>query len=207
MLIQSAPAITPGFRYVQYEKETLFADFSVPDSLPAQLIGYIEKGVPVSFEYEIELWEYRTGWFDKLLGKANTLLKVRFDPWEKVYSVIRTSGDLSVEHILNGQRETLDLLKSSGRLSFPVNDSSGLFYLVGSVKIKTMTFSNYREVESWLKGEISEAGKPELDKAPSAIGEFVFDMALKVSGLKDISREIKTERFRINSLPLYPGQK
>jgi hypothetical protein len=114
---------------------------------------------------------------------------------------VESRGDLVIENTLQSERETLDLLSSSGIDTMAVDDTSGVFYLVGRLTIKTMSFSNYKEVESWLKGGISNAKKPEFQDAPSKISEFVFNMALRVSGLKDISREIRSPSFKLGDLP------
>ena len=60
-----------------------------------------------------------------------------------------------------------------------------------------MSLSNLKEVESWLKGEISGAKKPDIKDAPDKLGEFLFNTALKISGLKNISEEIRTPFFKI----------
>jgi hypothetical protein len=195
-------AVEPVFKYISHDSVAIETRFEIADSLPSELIGFINKGVPVLFEYRLELWRDRSGWFDKLLDAAETSLKVRFDPWEKEYSVIQNSGNLVIENTLRSQREALELLTSIGPETLAIDDTSGIFYLVGRLNIKTMSFSNYKEVESWLKGGVSDAKKPDLDEAPSKLGEFVFDMALRISGLRNISREVKSPRFKLNDLPL-----
>lgn len=205
--IAATEASQPAFRYIKYENGMILTSFAIQDSLPQELITYLNKGVPISFEYEVELWKVRQGWFDKLLDKAAISFQVRYDPWEKQYSVLQTSGDLTIENTLKGERETIDLVSSSGRNSFALSDTGGIYYLVGRLAIKTMTFSNFKEVESWLKGGISGAKKPDLQEAPDKFGEFVFDLALKISGLKNISDEVKSQEFEISQLPLiYPSK-
>jgi hypothetical protein len=198
----TAEAAQPAFRYIKYENGTILTSFAIQDSLPQELITYLNKGVPISFDYEVELWKVRQGWFDKLLDKTAISFQVRYDPWEKQYSVLQTLRDLTIENTLKGERETIDLVNSSGRISFAISDTAGLYYIVGRLAIKTMSFSNFKEVESWLKGGISGAKKPDLQEAPDKFGEFVFDLALKISGLKNISDEVKSQEFMISQLPL-----
>ena len=202
ILTSAAGAAQPAFRYIKYENAKILTSFAIQDSLPQELMAYLNKGVPISFEYEIELWKVRQGWFDKLFDKAAISFQVRYDPWEKQYSVLQTSKNLTIENTLKGERETIDLVSSSGHNSFALNDTSGIYYLVGRLAIKTMTFSNFKEVESWLKGGISGAKKPDIQEAPDKFGEFVFDLALKISGLKNISDEVKSQEFKVNQLPM-----
>ena len=197
-----AKAKDSGFRYIKCQDDSILTCYALQDSLPSELITYLNKGVPISFDYNIELWRERSGWFDKQVDKIAVSYRVRYDPWEKEYLVVQTDGNLTIDNTLKGQRETIDLVKSSGVNSLSFDDSSGIYYLVGNLTIKTMSFSNYREVEAWLRGDISDAKRPDLQEAPSKFGEFIFDMALKISGLKNISQDSKTQKFKISQLPL-----
>jgi hypothetical protein len=162
----------------------------------------MNKGVPILLEYKLGLWKERAGWFDRLLDDSQISYKVRYDPWEKQFSVVQIGAEVVIENILNSEREVLDLLKSSGQISLELDDTTGIYYIAGNLSIKTMSFSNYREVESWLKGELSDVSRPRLQDAPDRVSEFLFDMALKITGLKNISREFRSERFEIKDLPL-----
>ncbi len=198
LLSSFSQAQTPEVRYVKIESGELMARIVVVDSLPAELVTHIDKGVPVQFQYEIGLWRERAGWFDEPCGLVDIIYKVRYDPWEKEYSVVLVSRDLVVENNLRSRRETLDLVRTTGPVSFGAQDTAGIFYLAGELTIKTMSFSNFKEVESWLKGGVSNIEKPRIKDAPDKLGEFVFDLALKVSGFKNISRAIHGPRFRLS---------
>ncbi len=190
------------FRYLKFNEGSVLTDLAIVDSLPARLIEFINKGVPAAFEYRLELWKTRRGWFDRHIANRELTYRVRYDTWEKKYTVTQIKSDLTIEHILSNNREVFDLVTTTSRVSIPLNDTSGTFYLVGKLTIKTMTLSNFKEVESWLKGEISGAKKPDLKSAPDDFGEFLFNTALRITGLQNISNEIKTENFRIGDLPL-----
>ncbi len=194
-------AIEPSFKYIKSDSTAICTRFDITDSLPSDLIGYINKGVPIHFEYRLELWRERSGWFDKLIDATDISIKVRYDTWEKRYSVVQSTPDLIIENSLESEREALELLTTTGPDTLFLDDPTGVFYLVGRLSIKTMSFSNYKEVEAWLKGGVSNAEKPELEEAPSKIGEFVFNVAMRVSGLKNISREIRSPSFMLRELP------
>ena len=190
-------ALDLKFSSIEFNDGEIGAKLLVSDSLPAELIKYIKKGVPISFEYKMELWESRSGWLDKHVENNGVTYKLRYDTWEKEYTILTEQSDMIIENHLEKDREATDLVKSSGLLKMKLKDTTGQFYITGKITIKTMSLSNLMEVESWLKGEISGAKKPDIKDAPDKFGEFLFDTALKISGLKNISEEIRTPFFKI----------
>lgn len=184
---------------IRFEGGKISAKLLVSDSLPSELMGYIKKGVPISFEYKMELWESRAGWLDKHLDNDEVIHNIRYDTWENEYTIHSWRSDLTIESHLDEDREATDLVKSSGRLKMTPKDTVGKFYITGKLTIKTMSLSNLKEVESWLKGEISGAKKPDIKDAPDKFGEFLFNTALKISGLKNVSEEIRSPFFVIEN--------
>jgi hypothetical protein len=184
---------------IKFENDAVTAEISINDSLPSNLTAYMKKGVPISFDYKLELWRSRAGWLDKLVDNVGTVYRLRYDTWDKEYTIISEQSRLTVEYILEEVREASDLVKSSGRLRMSIDDESGDYYIVGKLAIKTMSLSNLKEVESWLKGEISGAKKPKIRDTPDKFSEFLFNTALKVSGLKNISEEARSPFFKIKN--------
>jgi len=200
-----AAALEIWFEHIEALSDSVGAELAIVDSLPDKIVRYIDKGMPVGIEYRIELWRVRAGWFDSRTAFVNISYRVRYDTWSREFSVFKLEPDVAVEYTLSGRRETFDLILSSDRISLPLDDSSDTYYLVGKLAVKVMTLSNFKEVESWLKGEISEAEKPNIREAPDKLGEFFFNTALKVTGLENASRDIKTDIFRLKDLPMEIG--
>ena len=184
---------------INIDNKTIVAKIAINDSLPPDLLSYMKKGVPISFDYKLELWKSRAGWLDQLVDNAAIVYRLRYDTWEKGYTIISVQADMTVEHILEEDREATDLVKSSGYLRMSVDDLSGQYYIIGKLTIKTMSLSNLKEVESWLKGEISGAKKPKIRDAPDKFSEFLFNTALKITGLKNISEEVRSPFFEIEN--------
>ena len=192
-------AVNLEFSSIKFEEGEIALKMVLSDSLPGDLVNYIKKGVPISFEYKTELWKSRPGWLDKHVENCGVIYRLRYDTWEKEYTIITRQSDLTIEHHLEKDREALDLVKTSGLLKIRINDTSGQFYITGKLTINKMSLSNLKEVESWLKGGISGARKPEIENAPDKFGEFLFNTALKISGIKNISEEVRTPFFKIDN--------
>jgi hypothetical protein len=190
------------FPYIKANADTIITECIQVDSIPRRLSDYIDKGVPVSFEYRIELWKVRRGWFDGRIGTFDLDYKVRYDTWSKKYTIVQIDPHQVIEHILSDRRGLYDLVSECGPLSFLAEDTSAYYYLVGTLSIKVLTLSSFKEVESWLKGEISGAKKPDIDSAGDKFGEFLFDAALKITGFENINARTRTANFKIEDLPL-----
>ena len=202
-------AVNLEFSAINYDEGLITTRLLMTDSLSSELVGYIKKGVPVSFEFELSTWESRAGWLDRHVAKSMITHRLRYDTWNKRYAIVTQTPDIIIESNLDEFRETSDLVMSTGLIKIPLEDTSGQFYLTGRLIIKTMTLSNLREVESWLKGEISGAENPDIKDAPDKLGEFLFNTALKITGLKNISGETRTEFFNIvdgKIVYIHPGQ-
>ncbi|UCE67490.1 MAG: DUF4390 domain-containing protein [Candidatus Zixiibacteriota bacterium] len=190
-------AVNLEFSSVEFEGGEIAVTLQVSDSLPVDLVSYIKKGVPISFEYKMELWKSRSGWLDNHIVNNGVTYRLRYDTWEKEYTILTEKSEMIIENHLDKDREATDLVKSSGLLKMKLKNTTGQFYITGKLTIRTMSLSNLREVESWLKGEISGAKKPDIKNAPDKLGEFLFNTALKISGLKNISEEIRSPFFMI----------
>jgi len=194
-----ADAVNLEISPINFENNAIAAKLAINDSLPPDLVSYMSKGVPISFDYKLELWRSRAGWLDQLVDNVSVIYRLRYDTWEKGYTIISVQSDITVEHILEEDREAIDLVKSSGYIRMSMDDLSGQYYIIGKLTIKTMSLSNLKEVESWLKGEISGAKKPKIRDAPDKFSEFLFNTALKITGLKNISDEIRSPFFEIEN--------
>ena len=200
VIASDTSALEPAFDYINHDNGRLLVQVSISDSLPKEVLEYIDKGVPISLEYDIELRVEKGGWFDGLSKRVVIDYKIRYDPWDMEYTIVQSSPELIVENILDDKLEALEMIMSSGPVIFIVPDSLAGYYLIASIVIKMMSFSNFKEVESWLRGEVSNLRGPAAENEPDKIGEFIFNMALKVSGIKSHSAEIRSRKFRLDQL-------
>lgn len=194
-----------GIGFISLESDSISTEIEIADSLSSRLDDYIHKGIPAGFEYRAELWRVRRGWFDKQIGAVDVEYRARYDTWSKRYTIVNVRPEYAAEYTLERKREFLDLVSSTGAVAFPADDSSAEYYIVAKLTIRIMTLSNLEEVESWLKGEISEMDKPSIKRAPDRFGDFLFNTALKITGLQNVSKEIRTDGFHLADLPLRFG--
>jgi len=198
----SAGALELRFDSIVWAGDSLKIRFSSVDYGSDKLNEQVDKGIPVGIEYRLELWKVRPGWFDSQVSAIDINYRIRYDTWSKEYTVVKLDPDFIVEYSLRERREVFDLVMSDNRISLFCNNDSDKYFVTGKMTVKIMTLSNFKEVESWLKGEISDAEKPNLRETTDKVGEFLFDTALKITGLENRSKSVKSEFFELNDLPL-----
>jgi len=198
----SAEALELRFDSIGRTGDSLKIRFSSIDYGSDKLNEQIDKGIPVGIEYRLELWKVRPGWFDSQVSAIDISYRIRYDTWSKEYTVVKLDPEVIVEYSLRERREVFDLVMSDNRISLHCDGDSDKYYLTGKLTVKIMTLSNFKEVESWLKGEISDAEKPNLRETTDKVGEFLFNTALKITGLENRSKSVKSGLFELVDLPL-----
>jgi hypothetical protein len=195
LLFNFAIADNLSLSHADFRNDSLIIEIEFSDSLPEALLTQIDKGVPVAFKYSVELWYIRGGWFDELTGKAEIDYRLRYDTWERKYTLIRQTEEITIEHRLRKLREVMELISTTDELPFNLGNQNREYYLRGKLTILTMSLSNLREIESWLKGGLRDPKSTPIEEAPSKLGDFIFNTALKLSGIKNLVYDLKTEPF------------
>lgn len=67
----------------------VYADLTATNTLDRHSLDRLESGLPVTLEYQIELRNRRTAWFDKALVSATISLELVYDAVSREYSVTR----------------------------------------------------------------------------------------------------------------------
>ena len=63
------------------------ATVRLTEGFDAETRSSVERGLPITVRYTVELWRKRRLWFDKQLDSRVRSFRVRFDPGERLYSV------------------------------------------------------------------------------------------------------------------------
>jgi hypothetical protein len=146
----------------------------------------LQRGLPFTLIFELEMMRDRKNWFDAQLARYAYLLKVDFDPWTRAYSFMspdyeKEETDTSAVH---------DLIEYQS-LTFPLEkplDPSRLYYLHARVVLKLLTADDIREVEEWLGGHMKRRSLIDL---PGGLLGIFKDAA----GLGDESAASRSRKF------------
>ena len=122
----------------------------------AQLRDLVRNGFPARFSFRVELWS-TGGFFNSLEASTAWDVIVRYDPLERVYEVVRISGDRAVA--LGKFPDVADAGDAVGRaVRVPLNaPSRSRYYYAATLDVEVLSLSDLDELERWLRGELRPA--------------------------------------------------
>ena len=147
----------------------------------------LRDGFPVQVTYQIELWQVRARWFDRLVAADRFGYLIRLDPWSGDYTL--ESDDLPGRSF-DSEDDLVAWLSDHGPLDITSRDpllETHQFYLAGHAAIAPLTEEQVGAVERWLRGP--------SDDGPGMTGVF-FDLALRMSGLGALEASAQSVKFR-----------
>lgn len=183
----------------------------LPDGFDAETRTSIERGLPITVRYTVELWRKRRLWFDKQLDSQVRAFRVRWDPGEKLYSV--SGADRSrIRETFQSLDAALERLSPRVLDVYPRDEleDGSTYYVVVQVAIQPLTVEEFRELDGWISGRIrGEEGGDEGDRPDSTNGDegggggvsgAFFGFLIDLAGFGDKILEAETPGFKPASL-------
>jgi hypothetical protein len=177
--------------------------------------GSIEKGLPITVHYTVDLWRDRRNWMDKQVDSRVRSYRVRFHPGERLFSVVENDR---VDRRLTFQTLEQALAEVSNRV-LPVHPrwemkDEDRYFVAIEAAIQPLTWSEFQELDGWLSGRIHGGPEPApppdpegpAGRAPPAeegpgISRALFDFLVDLSGFGDKYVRARTPPFRPKDLP------
>ena len=184
--------IRKGNLVMQFRAEGVFSE---------KVIKFLNRGFSVKLDYEIELWQRRKYWFDRLDSQHGISYQVEFEPLEKRYICLKSRPGAAITSKLDKQLDAIILWVSQPDPPLTIAPVERLapqseYYYNIEILIATLTAENVKQLQRWL-GEFG--GK---EKEPSTVTEkslgIVADF-LSSRNHKKLSGQ--SERFRPVDLP------
>jgi len=122
----------------------------------SQLRDLVRNGFPARFSFRVELWS-TGGFFNSLQASTAWDVIVRYDPLERVYEVVRITGDRAVAlgrfQDVAGAGDAVDRA-----VRVPLNaPSRSRYYYAATVDVEVLSLTDLDELERWLRGELRPA--------------------------------------------------
>lgn len=187
------------FHDIRAESGQVTAHLEVVELLDDDLIQGLQKGMTAALEYQVQLWEERTGWADRLLEERYHRMKLAFDPWSKRFTVETREGPplLLSEEALRQRCADLESLRVAP-LDMLEKDKS--YYIGVRIILKPVSMESMEEISKWLGGEVKAIDpKAVIQAQPSTkkTSRWLMGLVLNITGFGDRVITAKSPRFTL----------
>lgn len=163
-----------------------------PDLFPGFVLDRLERGIPATVGFQIELWRDRGIWFDANMARWVHDYKITRDPWTGSYVVASADTSFAADSL----SIVVDRLAEID-LALPLEpewvESDSKYRVAVVAVVIPLSASDLGEVEDWLTGEFGGGGLLSIPKG-------LFNIVRDLSGLGDRKAKAQSVRFRISRL-------
>jgi hypothetical protein len=146
----------------------------------ADLRERLKNGFPARLHFKAEMWGIGR-WFNELEATFEWDIRVRYDPLDKVYGVVRATPErVTVLGRFDRFIDAQATVEQAFRIPLVPRKQDRYYYIV-KLEIETLSVSDLYEVESWLKGDFDPAVRGDKG-AGTAIGRGVRSLMLRMLG-------------------------
>ena len=157
----------------------------------SQFVVLLRSGFPLRLHYRLELWQVRSGWFDRYVREVSWDAVVRHEPLADEFVLVRTGGATS-------RHAAPEELARALELPFVVPATpprGGRFYYLCRLEAVTLEASDVDELTRWLRGEVGPAVQ-ERGNVGDALSRGAQRVLLRVAGLPRLTLEARSGVLR-----------
>jgi len=156
-----------------------------------KFVGLMRSGFPLRLHFRLELWRTRATWFDQYASEAAWDVVGHYDPLADDFVLLRSNGSTA-------RYATAEALGRALAIPYKVTlapKGAGRFYYLCRLEVSTLNDTDLREVERWLKGDVSPAvsGRGDLGDALVRGAQRVL---VRIAGLPRLTLEARSESVR-----------
>lgn len=189
---------------VKISSNILVIDFTVDGIIDQKAAEGLRKGLTSTIEYQIQLWEKKSGWINNLVISHDVRMKVYYDNWENKY-VIMSAEEKRLTNSIETVREKCS--KISNLSIFPVSKmkENGNYFITVKAILRPLSVENYQEIKNWISGQAKNMEFKNLDDTKNQekkIKGGVLKMLLALTGFGDrvVSGRCEDFQFREKSI-------
>ena len=156
-----------------------------------KFLGLMRSGFPLRLHYRLELWRTKSGWFDDHMSETAWDVVAHYDPLADDFVLVRTGG-------IATRYARVEALEQALQIPYKVTlapKGAGNYYYLCRLEISTLNDTDLREVQQWLKGDVSPAvtGRGDLT---GAVVLGAQRMLVRIAGLPRLTLEARSETFK-----------
>ena len=172
------------------------------DAFDARTRGSIERGLPITVRYTVDLWRDRRNWMDKQVDSRVRSYRVRYHPGERTYSVDeadRPDRRLTFPTLA----EALDEVSTRVLPIHPRWELSEThrYFVTMEAAIQPLTWNEFQDLDGWLSGRIRGDNPSDVEgEEDLGISRAFFEFLVDLSGFGDTYYRARTPSFRPSDL-------
>jgi len=175
------------FGNIQITDSLVTADIEVHQLIKADLIKSLHRGMTAAFEYQVQLWQQRSRWSDKLLVEKYSRIKISYDPWQKKF-ILQAGSGAPEQMQEDSLRIRCSKILKTEMIPAETLAATGTYYLALRIVIHPMAVENVEEISHWLSGEAKEFSPKAIklkDKPGRKAGNWLMKFFLNITGFGD----------------------
>jgi len=185
---------------VKVKADVLLLDFTVEGIVDQKISEGLQKGLTSTVEYQIQLWEKKSGWINNLVAENDVRMKVYYDNWENKY-VILSRDETRMTSSIETVREKCSIISNSPIHYVSQMDSAAHYFVTVKVVLRPLSVENYQEIKNWLGGEVKSFQLKKLgdtNQQEKQIKGGIFKMLMALTGFGDRVIAGKSKEFSVS---------
>jgi hypothetical protein len=198
------------FESVRVETDSLRMDFKVDSLFNREVFRGLKKGMTAGLEYQVQLWEKRSGWFDMVIAETGIRMKIGYDNWERKFTVMQSDRTLLFMNDEEAGRHCsrLTRFRIAGMDQLKPTRAYRIFV---RVLFQPMSMENVEEIRRWLSGKADDLNAKSIKRSKSPLksaGDWLLGFVVNVSGFGDREFTAESPEFTLeNGVLMISGEK
>lgn len=184
---------------VKINLDRLLLDFCVEGIIDQKAVEGLQNGLTSTIEYQIQLWEQRSGWVNNLITSRDVRMKVFFDNWENKYKIISSEEERTTSS-LETVREKCSQFKNIEVVLLDKLKKKKKYFITVKAILRPLSVENYQEIKNWISGQAKNLELKQLDdteQQEKKVTGGMFKIFLALTGFGDRVVSGKSSNFSI----------
>ena len=184
---------------VKINSGVLKIDFTVDGIIDQKIADGLRQGLVSTIEFQIQLWEKRSGWINNLVTQEYIRMKVFFDNWENKF-VIMSRDEKRLTSSLETVREKCSQISDVEIIPIEKLKSGKKYFFTVKTILRPLSVENYQDIKNWLGGKAKNLDFKNLDDTEQQERKFkggLLKMFLALTGFGDRVISGESEKFQI----------
>jgi hypothetical protein len=199
----SANAKQKAYRFesILIENDSLRMDFTVDSVFNRDIFRGLKKGMTAGLEYQVQLWEKRSGWFDMAVAECGIRMKIGYDNWDRKFTVMQLDQTTRFANEEDAGRHCSRLTHFwiTGKDQIKPKRQYRIFV---RVVFQPMSIENVEEIKRWLSGKVDDLNAKSIKRSKSPLksaGDWLLGFVVNVSGFGDREFTAESPEFALEN--------